>query len=414
MGYYFLREGSYYSFMNCINKENYKRFGSKGDFKKILKIIKIKNEGNEFKKLLLKRKSGEVRELWGWCIEDDSDSEDKGDSKGNEEDQDYLTNNKDTTLSSQPSSLISSLVPFSYWDLYFDSLDQEIDFKDFNFISFLKKNNLDFEIKGNKIKIGKYQFKSISDKIYDIIEKYKEEDSRGNVKEGNRIYRDTASLKNTPLKNTTTPSSLKKPTPTPSLKKPLFKDNFSLNKSKFKIYSLILSKSKKNFKMKNEILLKNRKNQFENLKIKEEEKRERLRKYYEIVKELIKEIESNNEKVKKSKDIKDRDTTREFNTYPNINKPSKTNWRDLEVNDLQKSTYTGRQYRTKQREDDILSSRTISSFDRTEEEESKGSKVYKPNMNIKYLKILRQDGDGKDSNSREDSKGKYIPPHLRK
>jgi len=56
---------------------------------------------------------------------------------------------------------------FKFYDLYEDSLEKEI-IADRKFISFLKINNFDYQIINGKVKVGKYEYKSMIKRVYEM------------------------------------------------------------------------------------------------------------------------------------------------------------------------------------------------------------------------------------------------------
>lgn len=340
---FFLRDGYFYSFFNGISKlrqidkEQVEKFGSREQFEKLYNYYKVKNEGVEFSQLLCK-------------MPYINDSE--------------IKNFVDKIESGSQEGYLSKYVDFCKWDRYLKAIGNEVEIHDLSFVGFLKKNNLSFEINEKMVKVGEYRFRNISDNICDIIEYYKPKKEE-EVKPKKKIQNKTVKETKQPAKKKVTK----------------FKDNFTMKKAKYAIYCDILRKNYKNIDMKNELRDKIRYEKFLKLQKEHEEKKNELKKYNQAIKDLC---ETLREKVEANKEV-----NVEY-TPPTINRSTKkTNWRDLdpvEVNQQRTtSLYSQRRFG---KEDDILSSRSISSFDgeKLNDTKSNGQGIYRPPAPSSVLK----------------------------
>ncbi|KAF9760840.1 hypothetical protein NGRA_2992 [Nosema granulosis] len=403
---YFLKEGYFYSFLNAASRlKQLEIFGSREQFEKIAKYCEYKNEGMEFSQLLCKMP--------------------------------YTSSIGDIN-STTTNGYIAKYVDFTKWDYYIRVIGSEVEIHDLSFVSFLKRNNIQFEINNKKVRVGEYKFRSISDNICDIIEFYTPK------KVENSTTKNTIT-KNTTTINTTTINTTTKNTPKKIVR---FRDNFILKKAKFTIYCDIFSKNFKEINLKNEERDRNRRERFERMQKEQESRKNDLKKYSETLKDL--------REILKARAVKYDRKEVEFKS-PAINKTvAKTSWRDIEV---EREPIIRSTYRTYKKEEDILSTRSISSFDGEANsnipssapsstpsniyippppsavlKNSTPSNIYRPpppsavlkNFNKDTLNkdtlnkdtfnkdTFNKDTNNKDTKSKDTKSNLYVPPHLRK
>jgi Arc/MetJ-type ribon-helix-helix transcriptional regulator len=146
----FIRSSMLYSYLNAVNLltaldlQAARRQCSLSDLKLLVKYLEFKNEGDAFERLFCNARLVSPRDILRSLGE---------------------------KLSDCGETLVRRWFSFEKWDLVVENrmLESSPDL-----VSFLLKNDIGYEVEGKMLRIGRYEYKPIGRKIFEIVDSYEE------------------------------------------------------------------------------------------------------------------------------------------------------------------------------------------------------------------------------------------------